>query len=340
MERAKLEDVAKRAGVSIATASVVLSGKGNISETVSHQVLLAAKELKYRRPAFRTSAGGKESRSIGVLAYECFEYHWNFMKPFIVSLESKLFESGYFPMVFHVSRGHKTETVLNRVLSSGVCGVCSIHYNNAELFNTFVDFGIPLVILNNSSFQRHLHTVCVDDFQGAYEGTRYLLDLGHRRILYVEYHRPDQPTVVADRFVGFKKALDEERLDFESGHRVTVDVEDLDEIERRLSPFLSGSTQVTAMFVHDDYLAARVVCVLQRLGVSVPRDVSVIAPGDSLPYSEPFCPQITTMRINTALMGDLAAQLMLDVVTKKTKDVQVLKVKEQLVDRHSCRKLG
>jgi len=69
----------------------------------------------------------------------------------------------------------------------------------------------------------------------------------------------------------------------------------------------------------------------------VPEDVSLVAPGDVVDYSLPLIPQITTMRIDTTLLGKLAANLLLDRMRSSEKDVHVIKVKEQLVRRASCR---
>jgi len=69
----------------------------------------------------------------------------------------------------------------------------------------------------------------------------------------------------------------------------------------------------------------------------VPDDVSIIAPGDTLDYRSIHVPQITTMRINTSYMGELAGQLIMKRIQHKSEEIKVLKVKEQLVERKSCR---
>ncbi len=78
---------------------------------------------------------------------------------------------------------------------------------------------------------------------------------------------------------------------------------------------------------------------LGRLGIAVPGDVSLVAPGDVVDYNLPFMPQISTMRIDTTLLGRIAANLMFDRMRNTDSDVHVLKVKEQLVRRASCREI-
>ena len=95
----------------------------------------------------------------------------------------------------------------------------------------------------------------------------------------------------------------------------------------------------TAIFAHDDYLGAKIVVVLQSMHMKVPNDLSLIAPGDTLDYNQEYIPRITTMQIDTALIGKIAGNLMLDILNTDTQSIQSLKIKQQLVERGSCRKL-
>ncbi len=197
-----------------------------------------------------------------------------------------------------------------------------------------------VVVVNNGGFQDRFHSVCVDDFQGAYEGTLSLIALGHRSIAFVEYERPESPAVVADRFVGFRKALEEAKVSFTADQRITIPFMDAKRLEKKLAALFARDGKPTAIFAHDDYLGLFVIQALAGLGLGVPRDVSLVAPGDVLDYSLPLMPQITTMRIDTSLLGRIAANLMLDRLHGSDAGVHVLKVKEQLVRRASCRRLG
>ena len=145
---------------------------------------------------------------------------------------------------------------------------------------------------------------------------------------------------MADRFVGFRKALEENRLAFPPDQRVTVPFMDQKKLIKKLDMLFSRPERPTAVFAHDDYLGLFVIRALEELGLRVPRDVSLIAPGDVLDYSLPGIPQITTMRINTSLLGGTAANVMLERFRNHHEDVHVLKVKEQLMKRESCRSIG
>ena len=340
--RVRLADVAARVGVSLATASMALTGKGRISAEVREQVLAAARAVGYRRRGL--PAGPERVHNVCILHHQDKDFEWNFIRPILFNLEDMLLEHDLLPILLPVRVGADAERVFQRVLAAGAGAVFSIHFHDESLFERLEKRGVRVVIVNNTNLQSRFHSVCVDDFQGAYEGCLHLLKLGHRGILYVEYERPELPAVVADRFIGFRKALEEHGVPFPAGRRVTLRTINRRELASRLRAAFapassSGSprgTRPTAIFAHDDYLASYVYDCLRELGLQVPEEVSLIAPGDVLDYAEPCTPPITTMRINTASLGILAGRLLLDLLKGQIHDVHVLKLKQQLVRRGTC----
>ncbi|MGA2377719.1 MAG: LacI family DNA-binding transcriptional regulator [Spirochaetia bacterium] len=338
VSHARLKDIAKKAKVSVATASLALSGKGRISDEVRSRVRDTAQLLGYR--ARRTThAPAAAPDTLGILHAEDRQYEWNFIRPTILELERLMRQRGHLPVLIPASTRADSEKVVRHVVDSGVGAVFALQMSDGAVFAELRARGIQLVVINNSGFQARFHSVCVDDFQGAYEGTLSLLALGHRSLVFVEYARPESPNVVADRFIGFRKALEEHRIGFPPERRITVPFMDGKKLEKRLAALFTRSERPTAVFAHDDYLGLYVIDALGRMGLSVPRDVSLVAPGDVLDYSLPLMPQITTMRIDTTLLGKIAANLMFDRMRNTDSDVHVLKVKEQLVRRASCRQL-
>ena len=324
--------------MSVATASLALNGKGRISEEVRTRVRDTAVQLGYRarRPSVPRPGGAD---SVGILHAEDREYEWHFIRPTILELEHALRQRGHLPVLLPAGTHAEPEKAARQVLESGVKAVFALQVSDGALFGELIARGIRLVVINSSGFQAKYHSVCVDDFQGAYEGALLLLGLGHRSLAFVEYARPDSPSVVANRFVGFRKALEEQRVGFPPERRITVPFMDAKKLQKKLGSLFSRSEKPTAIFAHDDYLGLYVIEALGKLGLSVPGDVSLVAPGDVLDYRLPLMPQITTMRIDTALLGKIAANLMFDRMRNTDSDVHVLKVKEQLVHRASCRQV-
>ncbi|TFG64115.1 MAG: LacI family transcriptional regulator, partial [Spirochaetales bacterium] len=290
----------------------------------------------YKRKSIRTRPKKKSFKYVVILHYETQSYLWNFSRPFISELETILLANGYYPLVMHMLPQLTTEEIIQEIKLSGAGAIFAVHYVNDQLFESLENLGIPIVIINNSNFQKKFFSVLVDDFQGAYEGTEHLIELGHRNMAYLEYNRPDLPAVIMDRFFGFKKAIDGHNLVFDDGRRISLELTDMEGLSAALKRLFAMPDRPTALFVHDDYYAASVLAVLAQLKMKVPADVSVIAPGDVLDYLQPFLPQITTMRINTSLMVRTAWDLMMNRLHTMPEEIHVLKVKQTLVKRGSC----
>jgi LacI family transcriptional regulator len=341
MPKLKLQQVADEAGVSLTTASLVLSGKGKISLPVRRRVIDAAAMLGYKGRPARSASAPSQPQTITILlpVDDVWASTFHFIRPIIMEIERSHIRENYYPVVIPAFYTPDEEKIVSKLLANEAKAVFSIHYGNAALFRKLEDMGIPVVVIMNNNFQDQFYSVCIDDFQGAYEGCLHLIRLGHREIAYLDYPRPDLPAIVVDRFIGFKKAMDEFSLPFREQWRISAPLRDREALHQALAGLFSGPVRPTALFVHDDYFGSRAIAELASLGLAVPRDVSLIAPGDVLNYDEPFSPRITTMSTNTALMGQISGDLMMNRLKRRPEEIHVLKVKQQLVDRGSCRQI-
>ncbi len=337
----RLEEVAKLARVSLTTASLVLSGRGRIGQETRGKVLEAAKSLGYQQKVRKLADIPAPSKDIAVLFD--IDPEWSMVlflvRPIIAEFMQTLRLAGYNTVLVPISRSESMDLLLEKIRDSGAIGVTTIHYVAPELIVRLESAGIPVIVIMNSSYQDRFYTVCVDDFQGAYEGASYLVRSGHRRIAYVDCVRSGLQVLPVDRFFGFKKAMEEFDIAFDDSMRLRLDLEDDERDSRLLAGLDLARRGITALFALDDELAVRVVTLLGRLGIRVPEDLSVIAPGDMLDYSRCYIPPITTMRIDTHYMGRIAAQMLMNRLTHNPQEVHVLKVKQHLVKRGSVREL-
>lgn len=340
MAKTKLKDVALDAGVSIATASLVLSGKGNISKKVSQRVMDSALKLQYSRNLSKRITN--KSHRLVVLTYITPEwsYAWDLITPIITKLEKIAIEKGYSLTIQPVTTNTTLEELYQMIIRHKTAGLASIHFVDKDLFSRLENHDIPVIIINNSCYQNQFHSVCVDDFQGAYDGASYLMKLGHKNILFVEYLRAMESNVIVDRFIGFKKAADEHGIHFSDKNRITVPLYDTKGLSKLLTPIFKKpkNERPTAIFAHDDRFAAVTMTILAKLGLSVPEDISIIAPGDVLNYDLPYTPKITTMRIDSEMLGKVAGDHLIKII-KNESDIYGFKVLQRLIDRGSCRSI-
>ena len=340
--KARLDDVARKAGVSMTTASLALSDQGRISTETKERVLEAARELGYRQKKRPVEAPERESRDIAVLLD--MDPEWSnvlfLIRPIIYEFERTVRQAGFNTVILPISRSDSTAVFMDKIRCSGAIGVATIHFASPELITQLESAGIPVVVVMNSSYQDRFYTVCTDDFQGAYEGSSYLVKCGHLRLGYVDCVRPDLPVLPVDRFFGFKKAIEEYHLDFDDSMRRQLSLEDEAQARDAVESLVREHPDMTAIFALDDDIAVRVVEMLRRAGLGVPERISVLSPGDMLDYSACYVPQITTMRIDTTYMGRIAGQMLHNRITHNPEEIHVLKVKQQLMRRGSVREIA
>ncbi|TFG64567.1 MAG: LacI family transcriptional regulator [Spirochaetales bacterium] len=340
--KTRLKDVASASGVSLTTASLVLADKGRISEDIREKVKKTAHRLGYFKKEKRERRSKDGSRNLGILINIDYEWAfiWSFIRPIIDEIESTMKPLGLNTVLIPIKRSFPAKEIQRKIAEARVQAVIALHYGTEELVESLEKSGIPVIIVMNNNFQDKFYSVCVDDYQGAYEGTAYLIKLGHTHIAYVEAERPDLPMLLNDRFIGFRKAMEENRLKLSQDSIIRFDMQNMAELKKKLSLLFGSRDRPSAVFCLDDEIAYRVIVFLRELGMSVPEDVSIIAPGDVLDYDQHYYPQITTMRINTTYMGSIVCQMLMNRITHKPEDIHVLKVKQQLVKRSTCREIS
>ena len=320
---------------------MALSGKGNISDALRDRILRIAGDMGYSRRVISGRSYSK-SKCLAILSYvnPSWAYLGKFVAPIYAQIESAALKNDFYPIILPITDFTSEKDLKETIIQSQAMGIISIHASYENFFQQMCQMGLPVIVVNNSSCQNKFHSVCVDDYQGASDATQYLVSLGHKNILYMDYWRQDQPSVVMDRFFGFKRSLDEHGIPFPDSKRITTDIDENAELRSSIRSALKQFPETTAIFAHDDRLAIRIYSILEKEGLSVPEDISLIAPGDTLDYSLPYIPPLTTMRIDTNLLGALAADQIFKHIQSPPDELVSLKVAQQLVERGSCRALN
>ncbi|MDF1632435.1 substrate-binding domain-containing protein [Mycoplana sp. MJR14] len=296
-----LQEVALRAGCSVATASRALTRNGCVSDAMIRKVRRAAAELGYRQ----SPAGGKAGRRvIGVLVPSITNPVFSSS---LSSIENRMLVAGHGVVIAqsHYDPAREADAVkalLNDRPTGLILTLCDPGAN-AHLPSDLP----PTVLLGNRPTAAFPAAVCVDNVAAGYELTRYLLDLGHRRILFISgnFTASDR---ARSRHDGYLQAMAEAGVDpleplqiaFVGGYSQL----ELDTVLARSSP--------TAIIASNDLLAFGVIGALRREGLCVPRDVSV-AGFDGIEMGQMLDPPLTTIEMPDASMGTTAASLLLDI---------------------------
>lgn len=295
--RVTVHDVAREAGVSIATVSYTMNDSGSISEEIRRKVRRAAKRLGYRQN--RAARAMKMGRSdiIGLVIP-------NIENPFFATLaQAVLFESrqhGLQVFLVDTEGSHETEAkAMQGLVQQGVDGIIVFPIDDSD-FGSSTGAEVPVVVLDRDSAERDL--VQAEYAEGGRLLGRHLLELGHTRFGLLE-----GPQVVASGRARSQGFLDAVREVGEVVWRCENPFElSLTEDARRQL----AKRNVTAIVCGNDLIAMGTIQFLQEQGVAIPESVSVVG-FDDISFSKMMRPALTTVRMPIARMGAEAVGLLI-----------------------------
>lgn len=269
----KLKDIARELGVSTATVSNVLSGKGRVSEETRRLVAAKVRELGYRPGgagrALRTGRSGVFGLVLPDISNPLFP-------AFAQAIETAAAQSGYGVLIAD-SHGDPTaqNDALQRMIQRGADGIVIVPCRGTQIRN----LPLPAVIIDSASSPGNC--VCSDHEAGGYLAATHLLDLGHRKLALVGQSR--RSSVQSDRIAGMLAAL---------GDDVHANIYWLEDGTPDFAALVRAGT--TAIIATSDLHALTALTRLQVAGLAVPEQASVMG-FDDLSFSAQISPGLTTL---------------------------------------------
>jgi DNA-binding LacI/PurR family transcriptional regulator len=264
-----IRDVAERAGVSKSLVSLVLQGNGGVGDTRRLAVEQAMAELGYRPSPRARALSRNRSDVIGVLLND-LSNPW--FVGLLAGLATSLRSAGLSPLLADSDTDHQIGIAsVETLLSQQVDGLVIVGTTSEPDAVAAASRTVPVVLAGTRDPQLDgVDVVVNDDFAGAQQATRHLLELGHTRIA----HLTGPGEIGRLRLEGFRTALTEAGLDpdayLETGG---MSEESGYAAARRL---LSGSDRPTAIFAFNDVAAIGALSAADDLGLFVPQDVSLV----------------------------------------------------------------
>ncbi|MGR5218608.1 substrate-binding domain-containing protein [Vibrio parahaemolyticus] len=304
---ATIKEVAKEAGVSIATTSRVINNAPHTSEAAIIAVKQAMKKLGYRPNANARALVSKSSNTIGILVHDVSAPFFGAMVKAIDSVacdqgKQILIGSGYHDPV-------KERNAINLLIGSR-CASLVIHskgLSDEEL--TELAHEIPgMMVINRSVPTIADRCIALDNFKGAYLATEFLIKNGHRKIGYIaSNHDIDD---AHDRKAGYLAALRDHDI---AAHEEFIESGEPDEIggEQAMVNLLAKNLSLTAVATYNDDMAAGCLALIQENGIRIPEDMSVIGFDDGL-IARFIYPRLTTIRYPIQVMAKQAVLEALD----------------------------
>lgn len=331
-----IKDVAKKAGVSHTTVSMVLHEDPRITEETREKVLKAVKEIDYHPNMFARSLIRGKTNIIAIVTSHF--YFSSFFEITVLSgmeLSNISFKNKY--VINHFSTGGTQETkdeLLKKILYGKMAdGVILLNMKpSPEVMKDFKDKGLPIVLVDEIA--KGAHSVKSDNVKGAYIATEYLLKQGKKEICFLTTRFGD--LAAEERKEGFKAALKKFGKEFDPANVVHSHNYLFESGVEVAGKILESGKKFDAVFC----AAGDVVCMgvlkgLKERGIKVPEQIALIGYDDIYPsmLSEP---PLTTVRQPVRDIGKAAFDLAIEAVETNIQEDKIISFEPSLVIRGSA----
>lgn len=304
-----MREVAEAAGVSIATVSFVVNNSKPVTPDTRRRIEHAVAELGFRRNVVARALASRRSRIIA-LVYPVLEHRLaGSVTEFITSAARAAREADYHLVVWPVSDGSELAALVGQQLVDGVL-LMEVQLDDTRI-RALRELSIPFALIGRTRDVRGLHYVDIDFDATMRIAMHHLLELGHRRIAFVNgsqdeasfadygpYVRSEQAYrhLAAER--GLEPAVLHCRQTVRSGRTAAIEL-------------VNTVPDATAVIIADEVAATGLASGLERLGRGIPADISVMSILGSIDLAEMANPALTTVTAPGTELGRLGVRSLL-----------------------------
>ncbi|HUX56369.1 MAG TPA: LacI family DNA-binding transcriptional regulator [Bacteroidales bacterium] len=326
-------DVAKALNISPSTVSRGLKDHPHIRLETKKKIRTTALEMGYQRNKFASNLRQKHTNTIGVVVPKLNSY---FMATVIAGMEKVTNQHGYGLIISQSQESGKQEvSCISTLFNSRVDGLLvSLAFDTKSLdhFNILFNKNIPVVFFDRVSECNDCITIVIDNFKAGYEATSHLIEQGCSRILHLSGNL--LRNVYADRFMGYKRALADNKIKFDQSLVVISDMSRQAGIETaqkilKMKPLPDG------IFTANDTLAVTAIVELRKAGVKIPEEIAVVGFNNE-PISQVVQPNLTTIDYPAMEIGEIAATSLINKLKNSESDnLSTIILKHNLIIRES-----
>ncbi|MEW9501479.1 LacI family DNA-binding transcriptional regulator [Jeotgalibacillus marinus] len=327
-------EVAKKAGVSIATVSKVVNNTGRISDKTKKKVTEIMHELEYHPSSVAAALTGKQTFTIGVLVPDISN---PFFAEIARALENSAREKGYGIILCSTDyQSERENDYLEVLFKKQVDGIIiATESSDWKVFEKMHRRNIPLLMFSIDHPAFSSHVVTTDDVRGGYLAGRYLLDKGHRHVAMIaEIDRVSGRL----RLEGLKQSLMDEEIMLDEGLIISSKSK-IDEAKVAAQKILKLENRPTAVFASTDLIAAVFINEARKANVSIPNDISVIG-FDNTIHAELTDPGLTTIAQPIPDLACYAIHQLLQSIEKPNSSGHRIMLSPELIERASVKDLN
>ncbi|GGF66801.1 LacI family transcriptional regulator [Paenibacillus albidus] len=324
-------DVAKEAGVSIATVSKVLNSNGRISDKTRRKVNQVMERLNYQPSMVASALTSRKTGTVGLMIPDIANPYFAEVAR---SFEDNAQKLGCDIIICSTDRDDdRAERYMSLLLRKRVDGlIIASHTGSPELIRRMLSDRVPLVLFSADIRSLESNSVSIDDYKGGYLATEYLLSLGHRNLGILSDNLPGSEL----RVQGFMEALEAGGISFDNPDnliRTSATLENGRTAAVRMLSQTAGK-RPTAIFACNDLLAIGVLKEARQFGLSIPRDLSVIGFDNTL-LAEICHPSLSSISQPVHEMARQAMQLLNEEIEQEGAPKRKVLLMPELVVRHS-----
>ena len=298
MKNVTMRDIGAALGVSTVTISKALSGKDGVSDAVREKIIETARQMGYHYSAPQADDTG---RIIGILIADRFFSAPSFYFSMYRELLRELADAGMLGVLEVVSDQDEAGLVMPVAATiQRASGFVLLGQFSADYVSAILDTGLPAVLLDFTCDGPDVDAVISDGQSGAYQMTRYLIEHGHREIGFIgNIH---DTTSIMDRYSGYLRGM----MQFGLPVREEWVIPDREPNGRYIEPLTFPDRLPTAFVCNNDMLACFVAEALEKRGLRVPEDISLVG-FDDFVYGKHARP-ITTYAVDQQRMAQVTVR--------------------------------
>ena len=325
MNKPRLSDIARAAGVSTATVSNALNHKNKVNQEKAEEIRRLAAGMGY----FPGGEGRRRS-----LRFIIYRKHGKVVMD--TAFFAQLIEG-----VQEECRRLSCDLVINKVTAGDdISGLTDMPMlvlateMDGEDLAPYRSLRHPVLLLDSDFRFEPFSSVSIDNCEAGYLAGRHLIDHGHRQIGFLDSALPFNN--MADRYAGLRAALDEAGLICAARVPLEPTVEGA---ERDMAAWLAANRRLpTAFFAGNDIMAIGASMALKQAGFAIPQDVSVIGM-DDMPVCLVVEPRLSTVRVDKQKLGMIAVDRLIAMMEEEARVYQRIRVSVSVIGRESVRSL-
>ncbi len=319
MKRVSLADLSEQLHLSKTLISLVLNNKGDrhgISKATQARVLAKAAELNYYPNPMARGLRMGCSGTIGLIVADI-------ANPFYASIarhiEDEAARLGYNLIICSSDENDEKEIrLLTMLRDRQVDGlIVSSTLRKAHPLLAIRKLNYPIVMIDRNIPKLDIPSVLVDNFQGAYDLTKHLIETGHTRIAHLSIS-PNYLSTIRDRLRGYREAMKEAGIRVQSAWLLDIPFDSVtDSVKAMLPPLFRQPTGVTAIFTANNNLAVAALGTIRKYNLRIPDDIA-IASFDDIDLFRLYNPPVTAISQPNKEIAREAVILIKDMIDKRS----------------------